>query len=254
MSRARTPILLALACAALLVPAGAAGAQAPSSTCAGADTPAVAGNEPAMDQATLCLLNQQRAAAGLPALSENPQLDQASTAYSHLMVAESFFDHVSPQGSTMVQRLTAVGYLPGTGGWAAGENIAWGEGPLATPRSIMTAWMNSPPHRANILSPAYAEIGLGVAIGAPTGDTAGAATYTTDFGRHVVAGSTVSVSPPAKPAATGKSTGKAPKPPAATRCAKTASTRRHGRAAHGSARTCRVPRSHARRGTASAKR
>jgi uncharacterized protein YkwD len=247
MSRARTPILLALACAALLVPAGAAAAQSPSSPCAGADTLAIAGNEAAMDQATLCLLNQQRAAAGLPALTENPQLDQASTAYSHLMVAESFFDHVSPQGSTMVKRLTAVGYLPGSGSWAAGENIAWGEGPLATPASIMTAWMNSPPHRANILSPAYAEVGLGVAIGAPNGDTAGAATYTTDFGRHAVASTPVTVSAPATPITTGK--GRTSKPPATARCPKTASTRRHGHMARGSARTCRVARSHARRST-----
>jgi uncharacterized protein YkwD len=190
MSRARTAALLALVCAAALGPAGAASAQAPASTCPGADTPAVAGNEAQMDQATLCLLNQQRATAGLAALTENAQLDQTSTAYSRQMVAERFFDHVSPEGVGLVPRLTTIGYLPGNGGWYAGENIAWGQGSLATPQSIMTAWMNSTGHRENILSPNFADVGLGVAIGSPLGDTTGAATYTTDFGRHVVKATT----------------------------------------------------------------
>ena len=93
--------------------------QSPRPTrCAGADTPAAAGNEAQLDQATLCLLNEQRASMGLAALTENHQLDQTSTAFSRQMVAESFFDHTSPEGETLVDRLTAIGYLPGQGSWA----------------------------------------------------------------------------------------------------------------------------------------
>ena len=70
--------------------------------------------------------------------------------------------------------------------WSAGENIAWGQGDLSTPRSIVAAWMASPGHRANILNGEYTQIGLGLAPGSPVDATWGA-TYTTDFGS--VAGS-----------------------------------------------------------------
>jgi uncharacterized protein YkwD len=255
MSRARTAALLALACAVTLVPAGAAQAQAPASTCPGADTPAIAGNEAQMDQATLCLLNQQRAAAGLPALTDNAQLDQTSTAYSRQMVAEHFFDHVSPEGVGLVPRLTTVGYLPGNGGWYAGENIAWGQGPLATPQSIMTAWMNSTGHRDNILSPNFAEVGVGVAIGSPIANLPGAATYTTDFGRHVAKPSpgstTLSTYTNPTPTATVKVTvkprAKAHKkaPVVLPACARIA-TRYHGKHKK-TTHACRAARSHPRR-------
>ena len=182
MSRARALTSLALTCALIAVPAAAAQAD---TACSGADTPAVAGSEAQLNRATLCLLNEQRAAAGLPALVENARLDQTATAYSQDMVAERFFDHTSPEGQTVVDRLTAVGYLPGSGQWAAGENIAWGQGSLATPRSIMNAWMNSEGHRENILSSNYSDIGLGVAMGTPTTSALAGATYTNDFGRHV---------------------------------------------------------------------
>jgi uncharacterized protein YkwD len=190
MSRARTLASLVLAGTALLAPVTAAHAA----TCPNADTMPAAGNEAQIDQATLCLLNEQRAAAGLPALTENAQLDSSSTAFSKLMVTEGFFDHTSPEGTTVVNRLTQVGYLPGEGSWNAGENIAWGQGTLATPSSIMTAWMNSAGHRENILSADYSDIGLGVAAGTPVGGAMPGATYTTDFGRHVGSADTTGLS------------------------------------------------------------
>jgi uncharacterized protein YkwD len=255
MSRARTSALLALTCAALSASAGTAGAQG----CAGADTPAVAGNEAQMGQATLCLLNAQRTAAGLPALAESPLLDQSSTAYSGQMVAERFFDHVSPEGVSLVPRLTAVGYLPGNGPWFAGENIAWGQGALATPQSIMTAWMNSQGHRENILSANFAEVGVGVAIGSPRGDMTASATYTTDFGRRVAAATDSSLSTYTPPAA---STGVTIKRSTTTResararalrlaqarCVRLTAARHHGHISHAAAlRACRAVKTHPRR-------
>jgi Cysteine-rich secretory protein family len=62
-----------------------------------------------------------------------------------------------------------------------GENIGWGQASLATARSMVTAWMNSPGHRENLLSADYTQVGLGLALGTPTDQTWGA-TYTTDFG------------------------------------------------------------------------
>src|SRR5919107_1385530 len=67
-----------------------------------------------------------------------------------------------------------------------GENLAWGQGNLATPRAIAVAWMNSPGHRHNILQPEFTEIGVGIVPGTP-GDATWGATYTTDFGNVTAA-------------------------------------------------------------------
>ena len=66
--------------------------------------------------------------------------------------AQGFFDHESPDGGTLVDRLTGVGYLGGDDAWVVGENIGWGQASLATARSMVTAWMNSAGHRENLLS------------------------------------------------------------------------------------------------------
>jgi uncharacterized protein YkwD len=169
--------VLALALAvALVVPAGAGAVD-----CPGADAVPGADNLPAIGQATLCLVNEERAARGLQALRVNARLGNASVGYSQRMVAQAFFAHDEPDGTTLVERLTSVGYLNGGDDWVVGENIGWGQGPLATPRSMVTAWMNSAGHKRNILARDYSEIGLGLAIGTP-GDPTWGATYTTDFG------------------------------------------------------------------------
>ena len=176
MFRRRTIALAAaLASLALAAPATAL------ADCDGADLVPDAGSLGAAGQATLCLVNAERAANGLRALSEESRLTTASAAFSRRMVAEQFFDHVAPDGSTLVRRLTTIGYIADDVDWAAGENIAWGQGDLATPRSIVAAWMASPGHRANILNGEYTQIGLGLAPGSPV-DAAWGATYTTDFG------------------------------------------------------------------------
>ncbi len=172
------PVALLLALAALAGPASAGAAD-----CQGADVRPAADNLPQIAQATLCLINAERASSGLGAVKEQAQLTAASTDFSALMVSEHFFAHVSPDGSQLTDRLTKAGYLGGPGSWIVGENIAWGESYLATPANIVKAWMNSPPHRANILKGDYEEIGLGIVTGTPNTPHPGA-TYTTDFGQR----------------------------------------------------------------------
>jgi uncharacterized protein YkwD len=171
-------MLAAVAACALAAPANAA------SPCAGQDLRPATSNLDTIRSATLCLLNQQRASFGLIPLTENVRLTEASNAYSQEMIARGFFGHVDPDGTTLAQRLYDYGYLVDTvPDWLAGENIAWAEGSLSTPFNVVDAWMHSPDHRANILEPRFREIGLGVALGSPTGDAPDqAATYTTDFG------------------------------------------------------------------------
>jgi uncharacterized protein YkwD len=138
------------------------------------------------DQAVvLCLLNNERAKAGLIALRLDPQLTSASLAHSQDMVARQFFAHDAPGGSSPVSRMRAAGYIPASGAWQVGENIAWGSGSYGSLGSIMQSWMNSPPHRENILDPAFRDVGVGVAPGVPqSGQQLSGATYTTDFGKR----------------------------------------------------------------------
>jgi uncharacterized protein YkwD len=137
-------------------------------------------SDPGAVAATLCLLNAQRADHGLKAFSESTTLDRAADDYAADMVKRRFFDHVSPGGGTMMDRIKAAGWAP-SGSWSAGENIAWGSGSLATPASIVNGWMHSAGHRANILAGSFSQIGIGVAAGAPQGGIRGGGTYVTDF-------------------------------------------------------------------------
>jgi uncharacterized protein YkwD len=134
--------------------------------------------------ATLCLLNHERTKRGLGRLRANRSLRGVATRYAQRMVTGSFFDHVSPTGSTFVQRIKQAAYLAGARGYTIGENLAWGGGSLATPKSIMRAWMNSPGHRANILKGAYEDIGVGLALGVPVAGGGEGATYVNEFGRR----------------------------------------------------------------------
>jgi uncharacterized protein YkwD len=126
------------------------------------------------EQATLCLLNIQRAKHNLRPLRENHRLDHAATGHSESMVNHKYFDHGDFAG-----RIHRSGYH----GYTLGENIAWGSLQYSTPASIVDMWMHSPGHRANILRSKFRDIGIGIANGAPEGGVHGAATYTTDFGK-----------------------------------------------------------------------
>jgi len=166
---------LAALCLAVVAPLvlPVAGAYA----CAGGDArPGTVSNR-AYARAVECLVNRQRAGAGLGALAHDRRLARAARRFSALMVRERFFDHVSPEGSTLTARARAAGY-PGR---TLGETIGWGTGVLATPAAIVRGWMASPPHHAILMSGAFRRIGLGVVLGSPAG-AGQAATVTADFG------------------------------------------------------------------------
>ena len=200
----RRAAALTLLCAGLLVPAatshagpakgvkrnsvkafialgGTERARASQAECENADLAPSAGNLADVRAAILCLHNQIRAQRGLPLLKENAKLRSAATGHSNDMVSRGFFEHTTPAGVTMVERIRAARYTSPRFGWALGENLAWGTGSLATPRAIMKAWMESPGHRANVVKRAYREIGIGVVAGVPSDRDSGA-TYTADFG------------------------------------------------------------------------
>ena len=143
-----------------------------------------AGNLDRVVAATLCLINKQRAAHGLASVHTNQALKKAAGQFSHAMVAENFFGHVTPAGVDLLHRLRAVGYLHPNHGFTIGENIAAAGGSLATPAAVVTSWMNSLEHRANILNPSFKDTGIGVVAALPAVVGSGpGATYTQDFGK-----------------------------------------------------------------------
>ena len=149
--------------------------------CADADLEPAADNLPRIRAAIVCLHNQIRDEKGLSKLRQAGRLRRAAVGHSRDMVADSFFEHTTPQGRTMVERILRARYVREDQGWLLGENLAWGTGSLSTPRGAVQSWMESPGHRANILKRAYRDVGVGVVLGVPVSDTDGA-TYTVDFG------------------------------------------------------------------------
>jgi uncharacterized protein YkwD len=179
MSFSKSAGLVVAALAVLLfsVPnASAAGA------CTAANATASKASKRALVRATLCVLNAERARHRLRPLRLNHRLSRAAQGHSRAMARKRFFSHTSLSGASFVDRIRSTGYLYGAHSWMVGENIAYGSGTRSSPRSIGTAWMNSPPHRSNILSTSYRSIGIGIAYGTPRGS--GGGTYTTDFGRR----------------------------------------------------------------------
>ena len=171
-------VLLAFGCLiglALAVPPAQAGGACSSASTRPADL-----GERALVRSTLCVVNAERARHGLRPLGLDPRLSSAARRHAIDMARKNFFAHNSLDGSTFLDRIRSSGYLRGARGWAVGENIAWGSGAQASPRAIGRAWMASPGHRANILSPSYRELGVGVAGDTPTRGLSGA-TYATTF-------------------------------------------------------------------------
>lgn len=178
----RICLLTALvACGAVALAAAPAAMAATACLSAGA-SPAQTG-ERAIVRATLCTINAERARRGLGALKLNTRLSAAATTHAADMDARNYFAHDSRGGGSFVDRIRRAGYLAGARSWSVGENLAWGSGGRSAPATITQMWMNSPGHRANILSSSFREIGIGVAYGAPVaGGGAPAATYATEFG------------------------------------------------------------------------
>jgi hypothetical protein len=102
--------------------------------------------------------NAERARFGLAALTPEPRLAAAAQAHARDMVARRFFSHDSPDGRSVADRVLAVGYAYRV----VAENIAAGQ---QTAAEVVDGWMNSPGHRANILSRDVAQIGIGFAVG-----------------------------------------------------------------------------------------
>jgi uncharacterized protein YkwD len=175
-ARSRCLVAAALALTCALVAPGSAAAAKPAA-CQSAEAAPAQASDRTIVRSTLCVLNAERARHGLRPLRLHTRLSRAARGHSQDMARRDYFDHTSPTGTDFVDRVRKAGYLRGARRWQVAENIAWGTGSLSTPRAIMKAWMDSPGHRANILTGSFREIGIGVAS-----DSGARAFYTTNFG------------------------------------------------------------------------
>jgi uncharacterized protein YkwD len=157
--------LIAVAAAWMLV----ASAPASAADCGPVDTQVTGLNEAQMESSITCLINDERSSYGLQPVTANSDLRQAAVSHSNEMINQGYFEHTSPSGLTFTDRIESTGYMQGARTWTVGENLVWGTGPLSTPQALVTAWMNSAPHRENLLRPAFREIGLAALAGTPVG-------------------------------------------------------------------------------------
>ena len=116
------------------------------------DQPGTDGSQDAFANEVVRLVNEERAKAGLPALTVDR--GAASAAQVRAKEIERSFSHTRPDGSSFNSALTEAGVNFS----GAGENIAYGQN---SPEKVMEGWMNSSGHRANILNSSYTSIGVG---------------------------------------------------------------------------------------------
>jgi hypothetical protein len=99
-------------------------------------------------------VNKERSNRFLPTLITNSKLSSAATTKSNDMLARGYFAHVNPDGKYVWPTVEAAGYTPYK---TLGENLAMDFTDAAT---MVSAWMNSPTHRANILNEKFEDQGL----------------------------------------------------------------------------------------------
>jgi uncharacterized protein YkwD len=137
--------------------------------------------------AVLCLINAERRRHGLVALRSETRLRRAAAAHASDMVARDYFDHDSPDGEGVADRVAQSGYERGARSWAVGEVQHWAVDARSAPERVVASLLGSPEHRRLLLRASYREAGAAVAAGTPGG--APGATYVVDLGRRVSAGS-----------------------------------------------------------------
>lgn len=134
--------------------------------------PATALAGPSRSEAALLKeMNRVRAAHGLPPLRFDSHLERAARAHTRRMLATGAFSHGA--FSSRMLRFDVRGRL-------AGENLAWGSGAEGTARAIVSAWLASPEHRANLLRQTFTRVGVGDRVGSFQG-VADARVVTADF-------------------------------------------------------------------------
>ncbi len=156
---ARFATVLAAAALALAGTAAAGGTDPQPAAAAGPASERVT-DVAELEHQVFVAINAVRAKRGLTLLRLNRRLGDAARGHSRSMAERGFFRHAGHDGSAFWRRIKPV-YPPQRGRyWGAGENLVWASPGLSAEQAL-EMWMKSPPHRKNILTPSWREIGIG---------------------------------------------------------------------------------------------
>jgi uncharacterized protein YkwD len=136
------------------------------------------------EAAIVARINEVRRGRRLRPLRVNGRLAAAADFHSRDMGRRGYFQHQSADGTAFWRRIQRFYRSRGFGSWSVGENLLWASDRFGATFAVRQ-WMKSPPHRRNILSPVWREVGIGAAyfVRAP-GEYEGHSVtiVTTDFG------------------------------------------------------------------------
>ena len=113
--------------------------------------------DPATEEAMIALVNKERNAAGFSTLTFDSKLREVARFHSEDMFKRGYFSHYSPEGKSVADRAEQfnINYT------VIGENLAYAPSLELAHKGLM----NSPGHKANILSPDFNKIGIGILDG-----------------------------------------------------------------------------------------
>lgn len=176
-------IAFAIAASLILVVAGRAeGASrswsaylAPDGACRAADD--VTAPAAVQTQAVACLVNWARAQDRRTQLVRRPALQRAAAMKGERVASCGQFSH-TPCGAAVTSAVQAAGYPYAT----FGENLFAGTWGHVSAREVVAAWLQSPSHRANILSPRYRDVGAAAVLAPGLLDGGDAVVWTATFG------------------------------------------------------------------------
>jgi uncharacterized protein YkwD len=163
---------------ACLLSALAVSASAPSAT------DGRGGTVDTLERSVVSEINAFRRSHGLVALRLSPQLSRAAHQHSLEMARVGYFAHASADGSSFDKRIGRFYPSGRREYWSVGENLLWSS-PEIDAAAALQLWVNSPPHRENLLTARWREIGISaVHVSAGPGTFGGqpVTIVTADFG------------------------------------------------------------------------
>ena len=116
-------------------------------------------HRPALESGVLVQINAVRRQRGLAPLRVSLRLRAAADAHSRAMVDGGFFSHESSDGTAFWKRVARFYPQGSRRYWSVGENLLWSS-PDADAAGAVRMWMNSPPHRENLLNARWREVGI----------------------------------------------------------------------------------------------
>ncbi len=144
------------AAALQLLARGQRSAWRPSATSA---TAGAATQQKALETALIRGINSIRSNHGLKPLAFSARLSAAAAQHTREMGAKGYFEHESYDSTEFWKRIERWYPSKGRRSWSVGENLLYSS-PDVTSDEGVELWMNSPGHRANILSRSWREIGM----------------------------------------------------------------------------------------------